>query len=311
MRPFHNHGVVPTAALTLLMVLCAGVPARASSYVVFRDDRTGFETYLAATTGPTVVDSGGAFAPDPVLGSVPSLTRSGSVGGVPVSYTAYDLQFSNTPTGTIVPGVVGDDVGALSDVGVESPAAQSGGVGSGTWGFDSGAISTTRRSGLLADFATPGGLGRFGVDLIDFEAALGNEGELRLYAAGQLVFATSFDLPPDGGDASTHFLGVVANPSAGGVPFDQAVVLVGGPGDRWAADSVTFALARTPEPGTWALFGLGLLGFGFARRRRQNSASARCSAVSSRASSASRPTDAETSTSPSTEACAGISASAR
>ena len=257
--------------LALLLALALPLPvAEAGSYLVFRDDRAGFDASL--TTGnSTVVDSGGAFAPDPAVGSTASVARSGTIGGQSFAYRAYDLQFATTPTGTLTPGVVGGDTGALSGVVVESPAAQSGGVGSGSWGLDSSAVSTSRRSGLLVDFTTApaAGIGHFGVDLIDFEAAPGSAGELRLYAAGLLVFTTDFTLPPDGGNGSTHFLGIVANPSAGGLSFDQAVVLAGGTSDRWAADRITFGVARNPEPGTWALFALGLGGLTCYLRRRK------------------------------------------
>lgn len=250
----------------------AASPARADAYLVFNGDRSAFESALSSRPESTVVDTGGAFAPDPTLGTFDAVTRSGTVAGQAFSYTAYDLQFSTSPTGTIAPGTVGGDVGALSTLTVESPAGQSGGVGSGSWGVDSGAVSTSRRSGLLVDFTTaPGaGIGHFGVDLIDFEAGVGSEGELRLYAAGLLVYSTTFALAPDGGNDASVFLGVVANPAEGGTSFDQAVVLVGTATDRWAADRITFGVARNPEPGTWALFGLGLLGLGaYLRRRRR------------------------------------------
>ena len=188
-------------ALALTMLLGFSAPARADAFLVFQDDRAAFDGVLAGNGGSTVVDTGGAFSADPTLGSTASVSRTGSVGGETFAYTAYDLQFSKTPTGAITPGVIGDDVGALSGLLVESPASQSGGVGSGSWGIDSSAVSTSRRSGLLIDFtaAPTAGVGHFGVDLIDFEADVGSEGELRLYAAGLLVYSTAFALTPDGG----------------------------------------------------------------------------------------------------------------
>ena len=263
-------------SLAPLALALLATSARAGSYLVFQDDRGGFDTTLVGR-GSTVVDSDGAFAPDPGLGTFASVTRSGTVDGASFRYTAYDLQFAASPDGTLTPGVVTGDTGALSSLRVEAPAAQSGGTGSGSWGIDSSAVSTSRRSGLLVDFtdAPAAGIGHFGVDLIDFEAGPGGAGELRLYAEGLLVFSTDFTLAPDGGNDATHFLGVVVDPSAGGVSFDQAVVLVGGTSDRWAADRVTFGVARTPEPGTWALFALGLGGLTLHLRRRRRQAEPR------------------------------------
>ncbi len=271
-----------TQMLALVLLTVVAAAAHAGSYTIFNDDRAGFDAAIAGRGNATVIDSGGSFAADPTVGTVASVTRSGTVGGAAFSYTAYDLQFSATPTGTITPGVVGGDTGALSSIRIESPASQSGGVGVGSWGVDSIAVSTSRRSGLLVDFTTSpgGGISHFGVDLIDFEAGVGSEGQLRLYAAGLLVFTSDFALAPDGGDSSTHFLGVITDPGGGGLMFDQAVVLVGSKTDRWAADRFTFgsggggglgggAVARTPEPGTWALFALGLVGLTFHLRRKR------------------------------------------
>ncbi len=269
--------------LSLVLVTFAATVARGGSYTIFNDDRAGFESAVATRGDSTVIDSGGAFAADPTVGSVASVSRSGTVGGAAFSYTAFDLQFSATPTGTITPGVVGGDTGALSSIKVESPTSQSGGVGSGSWGVDSTAVSTSRRSGLLVDFTTSpaGGVSHFGVDLIDFETGVGSEGQLRLYAAGLLVFTSDFVLGSGGGNGSTRFLGVITDPADGGLAFDQAVVLVGSKTDRWAADRFTFGansgggsgggmdVARTPEPGTWALFALGLVGLTFHLRRRR------------------------------------------
>lgn len=262
---------LPTLLLAATLLAAAAPTARAGPYLVFQDDRAAFQDALTSGASSTVVDSGGAFAADPATGSAAAVTRTGTIAGATFSYTAYDLQLSTSPTGTLTPGTVGGDVGALSSLTIESPATQSGGVGSGSWGIDSGAVSTSRRSGLLVDFTTvpAGGVGHFGVDLIDFEADVGSEGELRLYAAGLLVYSTTFALTPDGGDDTSHFLGVVANPADGGTGFDQAVVLVGTTTDRWAADRITFGVARNPEPGTWALFGLGLAGLTVYLRRRR------------------------------------------
>ncbi len=259
------------ASLASLALLTATTPAAAGEYTVF-EDRASFEAALIQLSGSTVVDTGGAFAADPTASSgSAAITRSGTIAGSGAfSYDVYDLQFSNTPDGTLTPGVVGGDTGATSSIAVETPTAQGGAAGSGSWGVDSRAVSTSRRSGLLLDFtSTPGeaGVGHFGADLIDFEVEPGTPGELRLYAAGALVFSTPFDFGGGGTDGQVVFLGVLA-----GAPtdtFEQVAILVGDTSSQWAADRFAFGLASNPEPGTWALFGLGLGALGIAVRRRR------------------------------------------
>jgi hypothetical protein len=123
------------------------------------------------------------------------VTRSGTIGGQAFTWTAYDINFSNAPTGHVTPGVVGGDIASATPVDVETPVAQGTATGAGSWGLDSGSGSTTSRNALLVDFtATPGGLGigHFGLDLVDFEAgAAFTRGTLRLYRAGSLRRRTS------------------------------------------------------------------------------------------------------------------------
>ena len=154
-----------------------GVSAQATLRPANPNFASGVNALRSAGFNWIRLDLAGAFAANPSTGSAASITRTGTIAGETFSYTAYDLQFSSTPTNTITPGVVGGDVGALSNLTVESPAAQSGGVGAGSWGLDSGAVSTSRRSGLLVDFTTAptAGVGHFGVDLIDFDYGDYNE----------------------------------------------------------------------------------------------------------------------------------------
>ncbi len=264
----HGIALIVALAAALVTALVGARDATADEFLVFTDDRAAHSASLSQDAAQTVVDTGGAFAADPLTGSGSSVTRSGSIDGRAYTYVLYDLQFDTTPTGTITPGVVGGDTGALSSVFVESPASQAGVSGLGSWGLDSGAVSTSRQSGVLLDFTTtPGGagVGHVGLDLIDFET--GGNAQLRLYAAGVLVFSTNVDLGGNGGNQEVRFLGVTANLAEGGQRFDQMAVLVNSPTDRWAADRFSFGVAANPEPGTWVLMTLGVGVLVFARRR--------------------------------------------
>jgi hypothetical protein len=272
---------VPLVAAVFVLAFAAS--ARADGFLMFQDDRPGFQASLDVNPLSTVIDSGGAFAPNPAAATnLASVTRSGAIGGQAFTWVGYDINFSNTPTGHVTPGVVGGDIASATPVDVETPVSQGTATGAGSWGLDSGSGSTTSRNALLVDFTTtPGGLGvgHFGLDLVDFEASAAfTRGTLRLYRAGSLVFARDFDWGAADGNNQIHFLGVVAV-GAGG--FDQAAFILGddsaggGNAETWAADRFTFGGARasdvvTPEPGTIALFALGATGLGAAvyRRRR-------------------------------------------
>ena len=282
--------IKPLLALLALVGTAAAAAARAdaSPYLVFVDDRAGFNAALQEGPFTTVVDSAGAFAPDPAPASgAASLTRSGTIAGQAFSYAVYDVNYSNSPTGTVSPGSAGGDVSSASSLDIETPVNASSTLGTGTFGIDNAGGSPASRNAILVDFTnTPGGLGigHFGLDLIDFEATPGFvQGELRLYDGGVLVFSQLFDWSPGTGDGEVRFLGVVAM-SGEGTRFDQAMVVIGddngtGNGEGYGADRFTFGQSiANPEPGTWALFGAGAAGLAVLVRRRRRAAlpGARC-----------------------------------
>lgn len=243
--------------------------------------RAAFNALLTGNAASRVVDTAGAFAPDPAAGLYSVVTRSGNVAGQSFSYAAYDINFSNAPTGTLTPGSAGGDIFSTSTVTVERPAEQDGAVGAGSWGLDSlGATDsgTTRNAALFNFTSTPGGrgIGHFAADLIDWEAfSLGRPGELRLYDNGSLVFSRQFQWDPLTGNAQRNFLGVAATDTASF--FDQVVIVLGdddaagrGFTERWAADRFSFGRAYAiPEPSSLAMLGFGAMGLlGYARRRK-------------------------------------------
>ncbi len=222
----------------------------------FIDDRSGFNIALNNNPASTVIDDGGAFAADPTTGTAASITRSGTVAGQPFSYTVYDVDFSNTPTGTITPGVVGGDINDLDNLVIESPVSQGAATGSGSWGVDSATGQTSTRNALLFDFTNTGGnngIGHFGAEFHDTEGDPAFTAvQFRVYKAGVLIDSGTIDWGTgNNGNNESHFFGYVATSAA--MSFDQIAILVGdqnaggGLGERLAADRFTFG-AASAEP---------------------------------------------------------------
>ena len=282
-------------ALLVLVVTASILSFSPSSFafnVVFgnrdtEDVRTEFTNSLNTNSSSTVIDDGmnpnfGA-APTPINTNLASVTRNGTIGGEAFNYTIYDIDFSDNPTGTITPGIVGNDIDDTDSLQVETPASQEDATGDYTWGVD-GRTGNFTSGAALFDF-TSRSIGHFGVDLHDFEAGegispsnttSGAEAEIRIYQAGNLVFNYPLTFPGPAGGGSTDqpggsandslipgygnrqsmFVGITANnPSEF---FDQVVFVLGdddvdtvgvasntndGSTEQWAADGFTFGAA--------------------------------------------------------------------
>ena len=215
--------------------------------------RTEFINSLDTNSLSTVIDDGTNFGAAPATGSVASVTRNSNINSKPFTYTIYDIDFSNSPTGSIAPGNVGGDIQGLDNITIEIPASQNNAVGSYDWGVDSATGARSTPNAALFDF-TGNSIGHFGVDLHDFEAGAndsfsGASGEIRLYDSGNLVFSYDLQFPaPNYGDRQSIFVGVTAgNPNEF---FDQIVFVLGdddigdnGYTEQWAADGFTFGEA--------------------------------------------------------------------
>jgi hypothetical protein len=93
----------------------------------------------------------------------------------------------------------------------------------------------------------------FGLTIRDFE----EPGQLRISGGAVMNFACATN-PPDGGNASTVFCGIISD-----TPFTQVVVETTG-----LNDSLGFDATYVPEPGTGFLVAAGLLGLSFRSRSR-------------------------------------------
>lgn len=243
----------------------------ANAFSLFIDDRAGFNQALTVNPLSTVVDSGGAFAQDPLAAtnvSADHVIRQGLIGGSAYGYSPVDANFSLTPTGAFF-----SDIASVSRFDVETPVAQDGAAGTGSWGLDSATDNDGIRNALGIAFSeTPGGLGvgHFGVDLHDFESSpTGALAQIRLYQNAQLVFAQEIDWGNDSGNGQSHFLGVAAMSDA--EFFDSLLIVLGDDGSggtAWAADNFTLGQASAEAVPTPALLP-GMIGFGMSLVRKK------------------------------------------
>jgi hypothetical protein len=264
----------------------AAITTNASSahaFSLFTNNRSEFNNSLNHNPLSTITDNGtSSFGGSPASQSgLDKVTRTGLIYGSTFSYNIYDINFSETPTGKLTPGIA-NDIFSLSTLRVEKPVNQDGVKGIAAWGVDSqGNDNNSTRNAALFDFTTTrgnAGIGHFGVELYDFESdSAFRLAELRLYKSGSLIYNTNINWGSGAnGDKESHFLGVVANSSS--EYFDQVVVVLGddstgkGWNEAWAADNFTFGqashaplqkekeISEIPEPSTIAgiLFVLGI-----------------------------------------------------
>ena len=138
-----------------------------------------------------------------------------------------DIDFSNTPDGTINPGTVGGDIADLDNIDIETPASQGGATGTGSWGVDTGFGANSSRNALLFDFTnTPGGngIGHFGADFHDVESgtlAGRAQAEFYIYNDGVVIDSGTINWGSDDGDGESHFWGYIA--AGPEFLFDQVV----------------------------------------------------------------------------------------
>ena len=203
--------------------------------------------------------------------------------GATNAFLGVDFEVTFTFTlNEVITGVAGDDVdfahqGGTLDLYVDTTPDFNGNAGTGADDGD-----------LVASFAVVPGAGGGNIDLSDLDGNVNVVFEATFIAAGYLFDGDGVDVSTLVDNEGDPLLIAFSDSNfdictAGGQECDPNQFIEGGafdalgtpyptdfnPFDFFAEEDGSIDLAVLPEPGTLAVFGLGLLGLGLAVRRRQ------------------------------------------
>lgn len=187
----------------------------------------------------------------------------GTANAAPIFYTNMATFQTDAANASIILNMDNLDshpTGALpsSANGINISTNNNGAVGSASFGSGGNAVEFSTASGgtsITFAFAMP--IHAFGIDVFDlatvgtttFTVALSNGGSMNY------IF-------PDTPSGNQRFFGAIDTMAA----FTSVTLTNSDQGDFVELDNVKYG--KIPEPGTLALFGLGLIGLGIARRRK-------------------------------------------
>jgi hypothetical protein len=263
-------------------VLCAVVSSHTPSSVFaditkFINDQDGFNAMVVISES----EEEGDFGADPTAAVVASLTRTGSQ----FSYTVENRDTLAVPSNmdllNAADGKISDlyfDTNALLEIEAiaEQDAATTGNFGVDSRGGGAGSGNSNSSGGIAsrnaAVFSFGGPISAFNINLLDFEASLGQEGLLVLGNDGDIVHSEDLNFN-DGNGEVTNF-GITGSNSW---KFDQAIFILGDDNDSdtsngyggtefWAtADAIIGSVV--PEPNSAALAGIAGMLLGLTRRK--------------------------------------------
>lgn len=276
MRNRHNS---PFIVLSVL-IASSGFQNTVADIITFTNDQTGWLSNVGSYESELAAD----FGPAPLVAdNLSSVSRSGTLFSYTIENrdTLADINNANliSRAGGTVAGLYHDTDATLS---IENPISQ-GTASTGNWGVDSrGTGNNNSVSGLAsrnaAVFRFGSDISAFNLNLIDFEASLGQEGLLVLADNGLITHTQDLDFN-DGDGVVTNF-GIIAG---SGKLFDQAIFVLGDDNDSDLSDGyggreffatgdaivgLASSTAAVPEPSQLAL--IGLLGGAVMWCRRQS-----------------------------------------